>query len=362
MMALQTKPDFERCMKRVEAWFEGDLLDRPPVRFGAHNVQYNTISAEASRWPDLRARWFDAEYQVDRHLAGLADHAFHGETFPLFWPNLGPEIYAAFFGGQLEFGEVTSWSHPLIDNIENEAQTAALHFSEDNTYYRKLREMTRIARDKCAGKSLVGVTSWCPSIDCVAAWRGPQNLCMDLLTNPEEVKRLLDKSVAPFRKLAAEFHADLSAAGQPSVGWLGIPSLMQAHIPQADFSNMISPAAFDEFCLPWLVREMDGIPRHIFHMDGKGVAMHLDRLLARPEIQAIQWAQGVGHDMPIMQWIPLIQKIQASGKGVIVDLQLDELEPFIAAVRPERLYLCVTAPEAVQPAVLRRMEKWWKNG
>lgn len=58
---------------------------------------------------------------------------------------------------------------------------------------------------------------------------------------------------------------------------------------------------------------------NIFHMDGKGVAHHMDAILELPNVQAIQWVQGVADDMPIMQWTPLIQKIQAAGKSVVVD-------------------------------------------
>ena len=55
--------------------------------------------------------------------------------------------------------------------------------------------------------------------------------------------------------------------------------------------------------------------------------------------------QGVGDDLPILEWLPVIQKIQAAGKGVIVDLQLSELEPFMANMDPRGLYLCFPAPE-----------------
>ena len=32
-MKLQGKPDFEEAMRRIEAWFNHETLDRPPVRF-----------------------------------------------------------------------------------------------------------------------------------------------------------------------------------------------------------------------------------------------------------------------------------------------------------------------------------------
>ena len=95
-----------------------------------------------------------------------------------------------------------------------------------------------------------------------------------------------------------------------------------------------------------------------FHLDGKGMLRHLDRILAIPKTQAFQWVHGVGEDAPILQWLPVIRKIQAAGKGVIVDLQLHELEPFIAAMKPNDLFLCLAAPEATQPDILKRLEKW----
>jgi hypothetical protein len=39
---LETKPDFDQCMERINAWFEGEILDRVPIRFHRHNAEYDT--------------------------------------------------------------------------------------------------------------------------------------------------------------------------------------------------------------------------------------------------------------------------------------------------------------------------------
>jgi hypothetical protein len=97
----------------------------------------------------------------------------------------------------------------------------------------------------------------------------------------------------------------------------------------------------------------------VYHVDGRGVARHLDHILAVPQINGIQWVQEMGEARPIMQWVPLIKKIQAAGKGVIVDLQPDELEPFLDAVKPQGIFLWVgTEDEEEQRAILKRLEKW----
>ena len=98
---------------------------------------------------------------------------------------------------------------------------------------------------------------------------------------------------------------------------------------------------------------------NVFHVDGKRVARHLDTILSVPEVHAIQWVQGVGDDQPIMQWTPLIQRLQARRVPVIVDLSQAELDDFMAAMRPEGLFLWIAANgEEEQLAIIRRLERW----
>ena len=114
-LELATKPDFGLAMRRIHAWFQQEVLDRPPIRFSTHNAEYSALPQFRQRtWPDRKARWFDAEFQVDCFIEYLRDRVFLAETFPVFWPNLGPEVYAAFHGSELIYQEVTSYAVPLV--------------------------------------------------------------------------------------------------------------------------------------------------------------------------------------------------------------------------------------------------------
>jgi hypothetical protein len=100
---LEGKLDVEKALQRIEAWFNHEKLDRHPVRFAQHNAEYSGSPSLAGRWwPSLKARWFDAEFQVDFFLESIRGRTFYGETFPVFWPNLGPNVYAAFHGLELD--------------------------------------------------------------------------------------------------------------------------------------------------------------------------------------------------------------------------------------------------------------------
>jgi hypothetical protein len=355
-MELQGKPDFETALRRIEAWFNHEILDRPPVRFAEHNADFagsKTLAARA--WPDLRARWFDAEFQVDFFLESIRGRRFYGETFPVFWPNLGPNVYAAFYGLELDFGEVTSWIRHAIHNWDD---LATLRFSRENEYFQGIENLTRVGLEKCPGLFMVGYTDLHGSLDCVMDWRDPQQLCLDLVDSPEKVHTMLRLANENFLPVFDHYDEVLKAHGQLSVTWMGIPSRGKMHIPSCDFTALTSTETFCEFYFPTLLTEVRHMTHNIFHVDGVGVLHHLDHILRVPEIQAIQWVQGVGDDLPILQWLDVIRRIQAAGKGVVVDLQLDELENFIDALDPRGLYLCIAAEEKLQPDILKRLEKW----
>ncbi len=354
---IEGMPDADMAMRRITAWFAGEIIDRPPVRFMAHNAFLDSEADFAGLTPEERkARWYDPEYQVDRYLQAIQGRRWHGETFPVYWPNLGPDVYAAFYGAKLHFGEVTSWSEPLVRDWDD---LAKIKLDMGNEYARKLDELTRYALERCPGTCLVGYTDLHPGLDCVAAWRDPQQLCFDMIDTPQQVQRLAALSIADFETVYDRYDQVLKAHRQPSVSWMGIPSFGRMHIPSCDFSNLISPRFFAEFGLPILQREVKTMTHNIFHVDGKRVARHLDAILNVPEIHAIQWVQGVGDDQPIMQWVPFIQSIQARGVPVIVDLNKTELGDFMQVMRPEGLFLWVaTENEEEELAIIQRLERW----
>ena len=94
-------------------------------------------------------------------------------------------------------------------------------------------------------------------------------------------------------------------------------------------------------------------------MDGRGVAKNIDVILSVPEVHAIQWVQGVGDDYPIMQWVPFIKELQAKEIPVVVDLSKEDLDDFIAVMKPQGLFLWVaTEDEDEEIELLKRVEAW----
>ncbi len=350
--------DFDMSMKRIYAWYENEILDRPPVRFVAHNASLEAAKEDIAQLSaaERKAWWFDVEIQFDLFMESINGRQFHGETFPVYFPNLGPDIYAAFYGAQLEFGEVTSWSTPLVREWND---VKKLRLDMDNEYFRKLEALTQFALEQSSGKFLVGYTDLHPGLDCMAAWRDPQQLCFDMIDNPDQVKELAELAIRDFEIVYDHFDEMLKSHNQLSVSWMGIPSFERMHIPSCDFSTMISQSFFREFGLPILQREVQTMTHNIFHVDGKGVARHLEAILTVPQVHALQWVQGVGDDLPIMQWVPFLKELQAQGVPTIVDLNKNELDAFMTAIKPQGLFLWIAADnEEEEIEILNRVSKW----
>jgi len=359
-MDLEFKPNMQEAMQRVYAWYQGELMDRPPIRFSRHNAEYE-LRQRSRTWPTLKDRWFDTEYQVGDFIEQALAMRFNAETFPVFWPNLGPNVFAACYTGvDYEFGEVTAWT------TAEQAGASDYDFDYtpptidwDSEYIHKLDEMTDYALELAKGRFLVGYTDIHPGMDWTVAIKGNDAMLIGLVEDPEAVLALAHAAEADFAKFYNRYHDKLRAAEQPSVTWLNVPSYGRMHVPSADFSTMISDEHFDEFCRPALERECLQMTHNVFHVDGKGVARHTDSILTLPNLQGIQWVHGVGDDAPIMQWVPYIQKVQDAGKGIMIDITPDELDPIMAALKPEGLYLCIaTESEDQEHEIIDKTLHW----
>ncbi len=219
--------------------------------------------------------------------------------------------------------------------------------------------MTELALEMSEGRYYVGYSDFQPGFGAVAAWRNPETLSLDLIMEPDGVKQLLKKASQDFQSIFDHFHNMLRKNNQPSLNWLEIPTSGKSHVPSCDFASLISEEHFIEFNLPLLQEEVKQMDYNVFHLDGKGVARHIDSVLSINEINAIQWVQGVSDDKPIEQWKPLIKKIQSAGKSVIVILEPNELTDFISDMKPEGILLCIPASSLEHELnMLKQISKW----
>lgn len=355
---LEYKPDSEQALKRMEAWWQGAILDRPTIQIGAPLAEPR-LPVPEKQHATHRERWLDLEHTVDVTLARVANTFFGGEIFPTFSPNLGPEILPAAFGCELEFTENTSWAVPCLESWDD---VPDLHLDTDNQYVKGILELTRLGVERGKGKFITGLTDIHPGGDLAAALRDPQQLALDIGLERERVERLLRHLEPSFFVFYEMGHQILRDAGQTlTTAWLSLVSKGRYYIPSNDFSCMVSPQDFDELFLPEIKLECDWLDTSIYHLDGPDALRHLDSLLSIDSLGGIQWVFGAGNG-PASRWMDVYQRIQAAGKNMQICCGVDEIDVFMANLNPEGVMITTGArTQEAAEAAIEKVSKWTRK-
>ena len=353
----QFKPDYIATKERIDAFWQCELIDRPVVQFYVAKPPEEQVELPFVQHATPAERWMDAQFQAELALARLSNVEFLGDALPIAFPNLGPEIFSAFYGCPINFGDYgTSWTEPILHDW---SQADAITLDENNPYLLKLEEMTDAMLAVAEGKFIVGMTDWHPGGDWLAALRDPQNLALDMIMYPEEIAKALERAEQDYFRLYDRYYAKLRAAGHPITSWLSLCSDGKYYIPSNDFSALVSPQMYETFFMPGIQRECRFLDASIYHLDGPGALRHLDLILSIPELNAVQWVCGAGNE-GYHRWVDVYRRIQAAGKGVEVICDFDEVPQVLETLQPEGLYLVVSGVPDREAGLdlLKRLEAW----
>lgn len=327
------KPDYFESKKRFDAFWEREIIDRPPVTI--HFGKENRVPIPHKEYKSHKDRWLDIEFRAETTALHLSNTEFYADALPIAWPNLGPEVFSAWCGCGYEFGQDTTWSKPCIEDWERDADKVALN--KDHPLFELTVEYTKLLLELGKGKFIVGLTDFHPGGDHLAALRDPQNLNIDMIENPDEVKAMLDKSYKDFFEAYEVFYNMVHSAGMPTTSWTSIIHDGRFYIPSCDFSCMISKNMFDEFFLPGIIKECQYYEKSIYHLDGPGALRHLDSILEIKELDAVQWVYGAGNE-GYHKWVDVYQRIQKAGKGIELSCHVNELGSVFETLRPEGIW------------------------
>ena len=355
---LSLKPDFAKSDERYRAFWAHEIIDRPPV--SGYIRKQGAMPFPKKQHATLEQRWLDIDYRVDELVAELESRVFVGDSIPLVWPNLGPELYSAWCGCGYEYGEDTTWSEPCVtDWVRDGGDKVRVNWQ--HPLFKTLERFTQQLLERGAGRFFVGYTDLHPGGDHLAALRNPQDLAIDMLDDLDAVKDELAASYRDFFEVYDHFYHMLDVPGNRSCSWMGdLYSEGRFGIVSNDFSCMISKPMFDEVFLPGIQEECRVFDKTIYHLDGPDALRHLDSLLAIPELGAVQWVCGAGNE-GLARWIPVYQKIQAAGKSFWLPATLKELPLVFEHLRPEGAWISLSGlnnDEETFNAALARIERW----
>ena len=340
---IEDKPQ-ARVLARHEAFWRGELEEGPLMWVTAANVKPGPVILEPASEEEL---WTNVDYVIAATEASLARTHFAGDALPVFCPWLGPDQFAAWLGAELMLKPraFTSWAKPFVEDWNEHPE---FRIARDNPWWKLyleiLQESVRAGREKW----VTGYPDLHSGVDALSAIRGRERLALDLIENPAAVQRAMGQMTALWKWVVDQVSEIILPAGQGTTNWtMGWSSQRFLCIGQNDFTCMISPPMFEEFCGQDNRECCNHVDWTLYHLDGPGAIRHVPWLLRLERLHCIQWIQGAGQRPP-SQWLGLLRQIQAGGKSVQLyyggacggDADLKgELDILCRALDPNRLFI-----------------------
>ncbi len=332
-MKLCYKPDLDQALLRWQAFWNKEIIQRPCIGITAPKE-----GVKPAPWPPGQYLP-DADFDriLDQAESLMATTYYAGEAMPFFYPSFGPDQLAAFVGGKLDSSKAsagTTWSVPFVESWE---AALPLTLGQGNNSWQRMLELLRKAAARGQDKFLVGALDMHSNFDWLAAIRGPEQVCMDLLDQPD----LIHKAMTCVRKLYGELYQAVyeagGMAGRGTSGFLPYYCGERFATTQCDFCLLLSDGQFREFVLPALEEESNFLDHSVYHYDGRGALRHFDAITSIQRLDGIQWTPSAG-DKPMIEWIDLLKRFQATGKNVFVGCSAEEVKIFHRELKPNLVY------------------------
>ena len=353
--------NWDQIQKNFKAFWKREN-ERPLVNITGIRDGYvpRAISAPSS----LAAKWENPEYVLECTRESIRSTYWGGDSFPMFMPNLGPDIIGAILGDDIIYGEGTSWSAHRM--TEAEWGSRRFVFDENNLWWKKLAALTQTLVEGANGEFFVGLSDFHPGCDALVSLRGPENLCFDLRDYPDEIKRANAEIFEVLKQVAERSREILMPYQEGTATWMSMWHPCMWYVTSCDFNGLISPEDFETFVAPDLTMQLDWLDASVYHLDGPAaIRTHLDRLLAFEKLDGVQVCYGAGAGRAT-DWIDAAKKVQAAGKCLNISASPEDLDVLLSELRPQGLYLelgkdpfHMTAEPFTQEEVDTVMKRWF---
>jgi len=350
--------DWEKSRKRFEAYWERELTDRCCIAIQAPrdpDKGYDRAPLPEN-YADREPYWTDGENILGRYLRLFESTYFAGDAFPAITLNFGPSGHTGFYKGVKFRYDECIWFYP-IEDIDWENPDLAT--DPDSFLFSSMINVAKYLNANNNGRYMVGNAHIAGDGDALALMRGSQDLMEDLFMDEPYIHGAM-KHIQQTWFNAYDAVYDIVKDGNDGMsciaGWWAAGQ-GRVSTTQVDIAVMISPDKFDEYFLPYLRKQLAYVDKGFYHLDGCEQVRHLDSLLSINELKAIQWQVVESQPSPV-EFIPVLQRIQAANKGIILHVEENELEPIMKGLSSKGLLLLMDAksPEHADD-IVKRVER-----
>lgn len=316
---MKYKDNWDDTRARFEAWWKGSSIGRPMMRVIAKRSEPAEALEGDVDYADANDRYLNVAKNVRRYRNFCRTHRFLAEAYPHMNVDLGPGSMALYLGSEPIFKPQTVWYTECLGELE-EAQR--LRYDPENRWWKKHLEMAREAVKLSGGDFYVDIPDVFENIDILQLLRGAQNLCFDMIDEPDQVKKTLARLDSwYFRYIDAMYDLVKDADGASSYTVFDIWGPGKTIKVQCDFSAVMSPKQFRGFVLPSLQEECSKLDFSLYHLDGPDAIKHVDAIMEIKNLHALQWTCGAGQpDGGCERWFPIYEKVRAAGKSLWIQI------------------------------------------
>lgn len=330
--------DFPRIAARHEAWWRCEL-EGPPLVLAAVTTDPSVIGGRRLELLSHPEAWMAAR------LAQLKTTHLVGDALPAIRVDYGPVCLGMLMGAPVDFISDTTWTQRFVSDDWSNARDWEIH--EDNPWWQLLARLLKLNAENAKGRYVAMTPSLGGTADVLLNFRGAEQLCMDIVDQPEEIAKAVEAIYPIWHKGFERIWGEPLAMGVGTINWVGLWSNRPYHVLECDFNFLIGSQAFQGLFLPDLARQARDVGRGIFHLDGPGAAKHYLALLDKPEITAIQYTTGAGNS--VLTHLEMLRQIQERGRPLQVNVPAKEAVELSRKLDPTGLCLCVEVGGDLDP-------------
>jgi len=313
--------NWESVKGRFEQWWDRQMCNKPLMHIVASNGK--TATTQIPNESDTENAQ-DKYVNVQRIIAGYRNffetHSFLADAFPVASIDLGAGSMALYLGGEPIFKPDTVWYKEKFSNAD---EFRLLSFDENNYWWKTHQSMMKEARELAKGDFFVAIPDIIENLDILSALRGPQNLCYDIMDNPQAVHdglKIIDDNYFNYYDRCYELLSDDDSSSVYT--YYQILGKGKVAKLQCDFNVCISQETFREYVIPSLTKQCRYLDRSIFHLDGPDAIRHIPALMEINELNALQWTPGWGNpDGGSANWYHIYDQVKDAGKGFWISFE-----------------------------------------